>query len=102
MFSAAVLVAWAAVGVLASYSHLAMDVLFSYGKNLNPWEVPLAWPFSSRGFAYPMVAWGDPGTTIVLAAGMLAMARWPSRIRAIAAVTLVGVAIYVGLRGVIR
>ena len=93
------LLVWAAIGLAAAYTHLGMDVLFSYGRDLPVWDVPLLWPFSERGFAYPTVRWGDPVPTIIFAAGMLAMARWRSATQRIAAITLTLVAAYVAVRG---
>jgi membrane-bound metal-dependent hydrolase YbcI (DUF457 family) len=97
--SARALLTCCLVGVLAAYSHLATDLLFSYGTNLPVWEVPLLWPFSGRSWAYPMVRWGDPGPTIIFAAGMLAMARWKSATRSIALGTLALIAAYVAFCG---
>ncbi len=51
------LLLWLVVGVVAAYSHLLMDILFSIGKDLPVWGVPLFWPFSGATFAYPMVRW---------------------------------------------
>jgi membrane-bound metal-dependent hydrolase YbcI (DUF457 family) len=90
---------WVAVGVLAAYSHLAMDIMFSAGKNLGIWGIALFWPFSNNSYAYPLVPWGDVGATVIFAAGMFAMAFWPKRIRAIAAGSLLAVALYIVVRG---
>jgi membrane-bound metal-dependent hydrolase YbcI (DUF457 family) len=95
------LLVWAAVGLAAAYAHLGLDVLFSYGRDLPVWDVPLLWPFSARGFAYPTVRWGDPVPTIIFAAGMLAMARWRSATQRIAAITLTLVAAYIVVRGTV-
>jgi membrane-bound metal-dependent hydrolase YbcI (DUF457 family) len=96
---AAPILVWCLVGILASYSHLAMDLLYSYGHDLPVWEVPLLWPFSTRSWAFPRVPWGDVGTTMLFATGMLAMAKYGSRIRSIALATLGSVAGYVLIRG---
>jgi membrane-bound metal-dependent hydrolase YbcI (DUF457 family) len=90
---------WLVVGVLAAYSHLLMDVAFSIGKGLPIWGVPLLWPFSDKAFAYPLLPWGDIGATLILAVSMFAMIRWPTRIRLIAAASLVAVAVYMIVRG---
>jgi membrane-bound metal-dependent hydrolase YbcI (DUF457 family) len=90
---------WLIVGVAAAYSHLLIDVVFSAGKDLPIWGVPLLWPFSSTAYAFPLVRWGDIGATVILAAGMFAMLRWPARIQAIAAGSLVAVAAYMAVRG---
>jgi membrane-bound metal-dependent hydrolase YbcI (DUF457 family) len=90
---------WIAVGITAAWFHLAADCLFSVGRNLPVWGVPLWWPFSRQEFAWPMVPWGDVGATVVLAAGMFAMVRWPGRIQATAAATLGLLIAYVAARG---
>ena len=95
------LLVWCLVGLLGSYSHLAMDLLFSSGGNHETWGVLLLWPFSRRDWAFPMVPWGDVGTTLVFAAGMLATARFHSRSRSIAVATLILVAIYIVIRGML-
>ena len=97
---------WVVVGIAAAYSHLLMDILFSGGLIEGvpmTWGVPLFWPFSSATWAFPLVPvpWGDIGTTLILAAGMFAMLRRPVWIRTIAAGSLIAVAAYVVLRGVL-
>jgi membrane-bound metal-dependent hydrolase YbcI (DUF457 family) len=96
---AAGLVLWIVVGVVAAYSHLLMDVAFSAGRGLPIWGVPLFWPFSNAVYAYPLVRWGDVGATLIFAASMFAMLRWPARLQAIAAASLLAVAAYMAFRG---
>ena len=91
----AVILLWAVVGLAGAYSHLAMDVLYSFGRNLPVWDVPILWPFSKKGFAIPTIRWGDPVPTVLFAAGMLAMARWRSSAQRIALGTLALVAAYI-------
>jgi hypothetical protein len=62
--------------------------------------VPLLWPFSSAICAYPLVPWGDIGATLIFVAAMFAMLRWPARIRAIAAGSLIAVVAYMVVRGI--
>jgi membrane-bound metal-dependent hydrolase YbcI (DUF457 family) len=90
---------WMIVGVAAAYSHLLMDCLFSIGKELPVWGVPLFWPFSDKSYAYPMVPWGDVGATIILAASMFMMIRWPKRIQPIACGSLMLEVCYIIVRG---
>jgi len=97
--SAAELALWLTVAVLAAYSHLLMDVLFSIGRDQPVWGVPLLWPFSSTAFAFPLVRWGDIGATIIFAASMFAMLRWPARVQTIATGSLIAVAAYMVVRG---
>jgi len=92
---------WLAVGIVASLSHLAADVVFSGHPQLSDWGLRLLWPFSDRLWAYPMVSWGDPGPTLVFVAGMFAMLRWPRHRQLLAGLTLTLVLGYVSMRGVI-
>jgi membrane-bound metal-dependent hydrolase YbcI (DUF457 family) len=98
--SATELALWIVVGIVAAYSHLLMDVAFSAGHDLPIWGVPLFWPFSNAVYAYPLVRWGDVGATLIFAASMFAMLRWPTRIQTIAAGSLIAVAAYMIVRGV--
>jgi membrane-bound metal-dependent hydrolase YbcI (DUF457 family) len=90
---------WVTVGVLAAYSHLLADVFFSVGKDLPKWGVPLFWPFSAAEWAWPLVPWGDVGVTLIFAAAMFAMLRWPAWVRTIAAGSLIAAAAYMVVRG---
>ncbi len=97
------LAAWILVAVVAMLSHLPGDIVVSgtgddavvAGTEALPdWEVKLLWPFSDRGWVFPLIHWGNPGITIVFLVGMFAMARWKSRVQAIALVTLLLVVAY--------
>ncbi len=90
---------WILVGVVAAYSHLLMDIVFSAGRGQPIWGVPLCWPFSDTAYAYPLVRWGDVGATLIFAASMFAMLRWPTRSQTIAAASLLAVAAYMAARG---
>jgi len=90
---------WLTVGVLATYSHLLADMVFSAGRNMPVWGVPLVWPFSAAAWAYPLVLWGDIGATLIFIAGMFAMLRWRAATRTIAVCTLGLVISYVVVRG---
>lgn len=63
--------------------------------------MPLLWPFSEQRWVWPLVPWGDLGTTLIFVSEMFALYRWPTRSRAIAAVTLLTLIGYIGLRGCI-
>jgi len=91
---------WILTGLLATASHFLGDLVFSSNSQLPVWGMPLLWPFSHTAWAYPTVPWGDLGATLILAAGMFAMLRWPSWNRAIASVALGAVLLYIVLRGV--
>ena len=90
---------WIVVGVVAAYSHLLMDILFSGGRNLPIWGVPLFWPFTSTAWAYPLVPWGNIGATVILAGSMFAMLRWRPWIRTIATGSLIAVVAYMVICG---
>lgn len=98
-FSASALVLWATVGALAGLSHLPADLVFNGGADLPAWPVPLLWPFSTRGWALPLVAWGDVTVTLLFVAEMFALYRWPGHARGIAALTLAAGSAYLLLRG---
>lgn len=90
---------WSFVATAAALSHLVGDLFFSGGMGLADWELQLAWPFSARGWVYPMVPWGDVGVTLVFTAGMFAMLRRPARVTLVARGTLLSVLLYVLVRG---
>jgi len=94
-------VAWTSVAVLAAVSatHLAADLVFSGTETLPDWELQLWWPFSTTGYVYPIIAWGDAGVSIVFVAGMFAMWRWPARLQTTSLATLAAVFLYMVLRG---
>jgi membrane-bound metal-dependent hydrolase YbcI (DUF457 family) len=89
---------WVAVGLLAGLSHLPADVVFNGGTALPAWPVPLLWPFSSQGWAAPIVPWGDISVTVLFVGEMFALYRWPRRDRAIAALTLAAGSVYLLVR----
>jgi membrane-bound metal-dependent hydrolase YbcI (DUF457 family) len=91
---------WCVVAMCAAVSHLPADIVYSGGQGLSDWELQILWPFSTRGFVFPMVRWGDIGATLLFVAGMFAMLRWPARVRPIAAATLGTVMLYVIVRGI--
>lgn len=92
---------WVSVGVAASLSHLAADLVYSGHAKYADWGLKLFWPFSDRAFVYPMVPWGDIGAAAILSVGMFAMIRWRSRVQTIAGTTLAAVAGYIVCRGIV-
>lgn len=89
------LIVWIIIGIAAAYSHLFADMLFSIGKNLPVWGVPLFWPFSAKEFAYPAVSWGDVVPTIIFAASMFVMLRWPKSVSKTAFASILLVVCYI-------
>jgi len=85
---------WMAVGALAALSHLATDLVVSGADTAGDWGLKLLWPFSDQAWVYPLVRWGDPGLSVILFGGALAMLRWPRHHRPAAWATLGLVAAY--------
>ena len=81
-----------------------MDIFFSASTksaNSGIWGVPVWWPFSTTAYAYPLVPWGDVGATVILAAGMFALALWRAHLCAIAIASLATVAGYMIVCGAV-
>ena len=89
---------WIVVAVLASWSHLAADLLFSGHAQLSDWGLKLFWPFSNSTYVFPAVRWGDALPTVILVVGMFAMLRWRSRVQGLAALTLLALVGYIASR----
>lgn len=85
---------WMIVGIVAACSHLLADLVVSGTATLADWELKLFWPFSDRGFVYPLVPWGDVGNMLILILGMFAMLRWKNHVQSIAVCSLLGVVGY--------
>lgn len=94
--------AWMLIGSLAALSHLATDLVVSGAATAGDWELKLLWPFSQRGWVWPMLRWGDPGPSVILFGGAFAMLRWPPHARALAWGTLLLVVLYIAAGGVVR
>jgi membrane-bound metal-dependent hydrolase YbcI (DUF457 family) len=89
---------WMGTGLIASLSHLLADYFYSGQRGGSVWPLQLLWPFSNRGWAYPVLPWGDLGATCLFIVEMFALYRWPSRARLIATITLATVVGYVVIR----
>jgi hypothetical protein len=96
-FAARVLVVWVLVGIVAGVSHLPADMIYGGGP-AEPWPVQLFWPFSERGWSYPLFPWGDRGLTLLFIGEMFALYRWPRRGQFIAWLTLAALAAYAVVR----
>jgi hypothetical protein len=97
-FSAHALAVWLAVGVLAGLSHLPADLIYSGSPPTPDWPVPLLWPFSERGWSFPILAWGDLGPTVIFLAEMFALYRWRNYAQLLAWITLLVVGSYLTAR----
>lgn len=90
---------WLTVAVVATMSHLAADLVYSGTAELSDWHLQLLWPFSSQGFVFPMVHWGDVSVTLIFVVSMFAMVRRREWIQPIALITLTLVVVYIVIRG---
>lgn len=81
--------------------HLPCDMVVSGGHGLSHWPVQPWWPFSTSGFVYPMIPWGDPGPTVILMVGIVAVVRFLPRCRRISATSLLVLVIYLTARRVL-
>src|SRR5262249_22650860 len=97
-FSAHALAVWLAVRVLACLSHLPADLIYSGSPPAPDWPVPLLWPFSGRGWSFPILAWGDLGPTVIFVGEMFALYRWRTHAQLVAWVTLLAVGGYLTTR----
>lgn len=86
---------WTLTAVLAAWSHLATDLLFSGHAQLSDWGLKLFWPFSAQAYVFPVVRWGDVLPTLIFVFGMFAMLRWRSRVQGLAALTLLAFVGYI-------
>jgi len=95
------LVTWILVAVVAALSHLPADMVISGTDQLPDWKLQVLWPFSHRGWVFPLMPWGHPGITIVFVIGMFAMVRWRSRLQLVACLTLAAVVTYLAIHPLI-
>jgi membrane-bound metal-dependent hydrolase YbcI (DUF457 family) len=93
---------WIGTGVVAGLSHLLADFFYSGHGNSESWPLQLFWPFSTRGWCFPILPWGDLGATILFIVEMFLLYRWPYRARIIAWGSLAAVVCYVGVRWIIN
>jgi membrane-bound metal-dependent hydrolase YbcI (DUF457 family) len=94
-FSGQGLLKYVTMGLIASLSHLPADLVYSGHPQMSSWPIQLLWPFSAKGWVWPLVAWGDITTTLIFVAEMFALYRWPTRAQVIAVMTLLAVHSYI-------
>lgn len=93
---------WFVVALIAQLVHLPCDIVVSGGHGLTDWHVQPFWPVSPAGFALPLIPWGDIGPTVILMAGIIAVAKLPQRTAPISSGTLVALILYCLARGLMR
>jgi hypothetical protein len=93
---------WVGTGVVAGLSHLLADFFYSGHGDSQSWPLYLFWPFSMRGWCYPILPWGDLGATVLFVVEMFLLYRWPSRAQIIAWASLAAVVCYVAVRWVMN
>lgn len=89
---------WTLTAVLATWSHLATDLVFSGHAQLSDWGLKLFWPFFAEAYVFPVVRWGDVLPTLIFVLGMFAMLRWRSHVQGLAALTLLAFVGYIAAR----
>ncbi len=90
------------IAALAQLIHLPCDMFVSGGRGLNHWGVQPFWPLSPASYVFPLIPWGDIGPTVILMAGIIAVAKYPGQLTRLSAGTLVLLAAYLLLRGWMR
>jgi hypothetical protein len=91
--------AFTLIAFVAQLVHLPCDMVVSGGEGLTDWLVRPFWPFSSAGYVFPLIPWGDVGPTVILMIGAIVLAKRPVKASAIAAITLVTLVLYLVVRG---
>jgi hypothetical protein len=76
--------------------------VYAGAPGLSNWPLQLLWPFSTTGWGWPIVPWGDLGVTGIFVAEMFAWYRWRGYGQLIAAATLIVVLGYVAARWFVK
>jgi hypothetical protein len=84
--------------MLAGLSHLPADLVCGGTRDRPDWPLPLLWPFSHQGWAYPILDWGDLGPVLIFIGAMFALYHWPARAQLIACASLLALAGYLATR----
>lgn len=90
-----------AISMICQLIHLPCDMVVSGGYRMADWPVKPWWPFFKTGYVYPMIPWGDPGVSVVVMIGLIALARDMRHSRAISAGTLLMLVVYLTTRRVL-
>ncbi len=90
-----------AISLVCQLIHLPCDMVVSGGYRMADWPVKPWWPFLKTAYVYPMIPWGDPGVSIVVMAGLIALARDMRHSRKISAGTLLMLVVYLTTRRVL-
>lgn len=90
-----------AITVICQLIHLPCDMVVSGGYRMADWPVKPWWPFFKTGYVFPMIPWGDPGVSVVVMIGLIALARDMRHSRMISAGTLAMLVVYLVTRRVL-
>jgi membrane-bound metal-dependent hydrolase YbcI (DUF457 family) len=93
---------FALIGMCAQLLHLPCDMVVSGGSGLSDWAVQPLWPFLNSAYVYPLIPWGDIGPTVILMAGIIAIAKRKNHISQIACLTIGTLSGYLVVCGLIR
>lgn len=92
---------WMLACMAAALTHPLSDMIVSGAEGLTDWEVPIFWPFSSRGFVYALIPWGDVGVLLIFTGAIFLMLRHRHRTQQIALGALFAAGLYAIVRGMI-
>ncbi|MEC8554929.1 MAG: metal-dependent hydrolase [Planctomycetota bacterium] len=87
------------IAVIVQVIHLPCDMVVSGGNGLSDWLTKPFWPFNDAGFVYPLIPWGDVGPTIILMAGLILSAKYPTNSSGFSIGTLACLCVYLIVRG---
>jgi hypothetical protein len=93
---------FALIGMCVQLLHLLCDMVVSGGNGLSDWAIQPWWPFSTAGYVYPLIPWGDIGPTVILMAGIIAAAKLKSHLSQTSWLTIVTLCGYLLMRGWMR
>ncbi len=82
--------------------HLPCDMVVSGGHGLSDWLIRPFWPISSIGYVFPLIPWGDVGPILIMMAGAISLAKFPSKLSLQSIATLSVLCVYLLIRGWMR
>ena len=82
------------IGAAAAASHIPADIVVSGAEGIRDWPVSILWPLDGPKVVYPMLRWGDPGPTLMLAGGLIVAALRPRHAVAAARTGLLVLGVY--------
>lgn len=93
---------FAMIAMCVQLLHLPCDMVVSGGDGLSDWAIQPWWPFSTTGYVYPLIPWGDIGPTVILMAGIITIAKRKSHLSQTSSLTILALCAYLLIRGLTR